>query len=200
MILAIEAAVAGGSLSLLSEGSTIAAWAGDSNVSRAEELLPAIATMMAETKFSKADISMIAVAAGPGSFTGIRIGLSTALGLAAGLAVAHASVSLLEAMAGAVPAGGPCLVAIPMGRSSICIQHFEKGSPTSEPQTITEPEFTNITSRSSKTIVIHEALAMHCVDAGDVVNLGSNLSQFVGVFSTAHPSHTEDPLFITKSF
>src|SRR5687768_3236700 len=98
-ILAIESAISGGSLSLIVDGSEAGHWIGTSGVSKAEELLVNIDHLLNKHCTLRAEIDLIAVSAGPGSFTGIRIGLATALGLKAGLQVSMASGSVLKAIA-----------------------------------------------------------------------------------------------------
>lgn len=124
LILAIEAAVRGGSIALVQNSHEIAAWHGKEAVSRAEELLPNIADLLEQTKIRKKDVKLIAVSNGPGSYTGIRIGLSTALGLARALEIECVGVSLLPAIAIMHSRGSKCLVVIPIGRTEFCWQQF----------------------------------------------------------------------------
>ena len=65
----------------------------------AETLLPHIAELLNETGLSWEGVAAIAVSIGPGSFTGLRIGLSTAKGLAYGWDIPVAGVSTLLAVA-----------------------------------------------------------------------------------------------------
>jgi tRNA threonylcarbamoyladenosine biosynthesis protein TsaB len=71
-----------------------------------ERLMPLLDRMLQESGIEREAIGAIAVAAGPGSFTGLRIGLATARGLVQGLAVPAVPVSTLEALAEAVPTPG----------------------------------------------------------------------------------------------
>jgi len=71
-----------------------------------ERLMPLLDLMLQESGIEREQIEAIAVAAGPGSFTGLRIGLAAARGLAQGLAVPAVPVSTLEALAEAVPTPG----------------------------------------------------------------------------------------------
>lgn len=64
-----------------------------------EALLPQISVMMRSAGVTVADLGLIAVSAGPGSFTGVRVGCAAAKGLAFGKDVPCAGVSSLEAMA-----------------------------------------------------------------------------------------------------
>ena len=64
-----------------------------------ETLLPAIELMLKNANLTLDDMHLIAVSAGPGSFTGVRIGVATAKGLAFGRELPCAGVSSLEALA-----------------------------------------------------------------------------------------------------
>ena len=64
-----------------------------------ETLLPAIEIMLKNANLTLDDMELIAVSAGPGSFTGVRIGVATAKGLAFGRELPCAGVSSLQALA-----------------------------------------------------------------------------------------------------
>jgi tRNA threonylcarbamoyladenosine biosynthesis protein TsaB len=74
----------------------------------ASEILPALDGCIARIGARSSEIELIAVSVGPGSFTGLRVGLATAQGLALGLGAPLAGVGTLEALAAAAIAdGGP---------------------------------------------------------------------------------------------
>lgn len=202
MLLAIESAIAGGSVSLMLKDTPTASWKGTSDVSRAEDLLPAIATLMSANGIDRGDISTLAVSAGPGSFTGIRIGVSTAMGLAAGLSIPIVSASILKAMASTVM-GENVLAAVPMGRSAVCVQEFDTTGPeplsTKEPATVTESEFAQKVMTADGKIVVHGSLTKFC-EEWPAVDLGFDLARVLGKYCLTHPGEREKPLFISKSF
>src|SRR5512135_2530897 len=63
------------------------------------QLMPQVASLLARQHLQKADIGAFAVVSGPGSFTGLRVGLSAVKGLAEILGRPIAAVSMLEAIA-----------------------------------------------------------------------------------------------------
>jgi len=89
------------------------------------QLVPQIAALLAKHGFSKADIGGFAVVAGPGSFTGIRVGLAAIKALAEVLEKPIAAVSLLEAIA--VSGGSPGRVTALMdaGRGEVYAGEYE---------------------------------------------------------------------------
>ena len=66
-------------------------------------LLPALSELLGEMSLSPGDASQVVVGRGPGSFTGVRIGVATAKGLAHGLGVPLFGVGTLDAIAWGVP-------------------------------------------------------------------------------------------------
>lgn len=71
----------------------------DNGLTQSELLLPMIENLLKELKLSFSDIELFAVSAGPGSFTGVRIGVALLKGLAFGKNLPCVSISTLEALA-----------------------------------------------------------------------------------------------------
>jgi tRNA threonylcarbamoyladenosine biosynthesis protein TsaB len=76
-------------------------------VSRASTLLEDVDALLRQAGLRPADVDALAVGIGPGSFTGIRIGLAAARGLALSLGVPDAGVSTLDALAAGAPGAMP---------------------------------------------------------------------------------------------
>jgi tRNA threonylcarbamoyladenosine biosynthesis protein TsaB len=86
-----------------------------------EELLPAVARAFASAREELSGCERIAVCAGPGSFTGVRVGLATAWGIGRALGIPVEAVSTLEALAEAARHPGLLRVAafLDAGRSEL---------------------------------------------------------------------------------
>jgi len=128
--LAIETAISGGSLAILENGEILATSVGQQSRSRAEDILIELDHLLSGNHVNKHDISKIFVSAGPGSFTGIRIGVATAKGLARALAIDLKPVSLLESLAAAAATDGKLAVVLFVGREAYCFQVFERTAET----------------------------------------------------------------------
>lgn len=87
------------------------------------QLVPQIAALLDRHGFRKNDIDGFAVASGPGSFTGLRVGLAAIKALAEVLNKPIAAVSLLEAIASAV-AEVPVLAALDAGRGEVYVGEY----------------------------------------------------------------------------
>lgn len=99
IILNIETATKNCSVSLAKNGDILAIKElNNGNYSHAELLHQFIKDVLAEQKMNQSDIDAIAVSKGPGSYTGLRIGVSTAKGLCFALDVPLISVNTLEAL------------------------------------------------------------------------------------------------------
>jgi tRNA threonylcarbamoyladenosine biosynthesis protein TsaB len=89
------------------------------------QLVPQIAALLAKHGFSKADIGGFAVVAGPGSFTGIRVGLAAIKALAEVLQKPIAAVSLLEAVAVSGGSQGKVTAVMDAGRGEVYAGEYE---------------------------------------------------------------------------
>jgi tRNA threonylcarbamoyladenosine biosynthesis protein TsaB len=89
------------------------------------QLVPQISALLAGHGFSKHDIGVFAVATGPGSFTGLRVGLAAIKALAEVLQQPIAGVSLLEAVASASSVTGLVLAVMDAGRGEVFAGAYE---------------------------------------------------------------------------
>jgi tRNA threonylcarbamoyladenosine biosynthesis protein TsaB len=102
-VLAVETSTLAGGVALVDGERLVAEYLLDISVTHSERLLAAIDTVMADAGWTPGDLQGLAVAVGPGSFTGLRVGISTVKGLALALGIPVAAVPTLDAIAAAVP-------------------------------------------------------------------------------------------------
>lgn len=126
IILSIETAVRGGSVSILRGGREIDFWVGQSEISKSEDILEEIKKLLDRNGIDKKFIKLIMFSNGPGSFTGIRIGAATALGLRRTLKCESAGTSVLDSMTALAAAENQTVItAVPFGRGQMCHRLFE---------------------------------------------------------------------------
>jgi tRNA threonylcarbamoyladenosine biosynthesis protein TsaB len=97
----------------------------------AEHLMGVIAAALEAAASGYADLGAIAVSVGPGSFTGLRVGVSTARGLALALRIPAIGVTTLEALAAEAAAmfpGRAVLAALDAGREEIHAALYDKAA------------------------------------------------------------------------
>ncbi len=103
LVLGIDTATLVCSVALAREGSIVGEYSLNIKKTHSQRLMPLIAGLLNDADLNKEDISGIAVASGPGSFTGIRIGMATARALAQGLKVPLVGVPTLDILAAQFP-------------------------------------------------------------------------------------------------
>ncbi len=136
LILALETAQGGGSVSLVGKQGVVAAREGQSRTSKAEELTLLVDDLLAAADVSKCGLAAIAVSNGPGSLTGIRVGIAYARGLADALEIPLREISILEALQSSVEGvAGNSIAAVNSGKNEISYRVFENN-----PQELTTSE------------------------------------------------------------
>ncbi|CAN7469147.1 tRNA (adenosine(37)-N6)-threonylcarbamoyltransferase complex dimerization subunit type 1 TsaB [Phenylobacterium sp. LjRoot225] len=99
-----------------------------------ERLAPMAERVMADAGLSFSDLQRIGVTIGPGSFTGLRVGLAFAKGLASALDIPLVGVGTLEALA--AEAAGLVFAAVDARRDQVYLQGFEDGRPLMAPDAL----------------------------------------------------------------
>jgi tRNA threonylcarbamoyl adenosine modification protein YeaZ len=124
LILAADTSLPILSVALVLDDSLLGAIALEGRSSRNEKLLPAIDWLLTEGGIDRKSIDLFAVTRGPGSFTGVRIGLATMQGLALALGKSICAMSTHEAIA---PESERVAVVDDAGRGEFYVSVFESG-------------------------------------------------------------------------
>lgn len=90
------------------------------------QLIPTLAALLKKHGYSVKDLGGFAAASGPGSFTGLRVGLSAIKGLAETLHKPIATVSVLEALASLADREGKIAAAMDAGRKEVFLGLYQK--------------------------------------------------------------------------
>lgn len=111
-ILAFESSAIAASVAYWRDGAPVASAFQASGLTHSSTLLPMAQSLLANAGLSMADVDVLAVAHGPGSFTGLRIGVSLVKGLAFERDLPCVGVSTLEALANCMPRRDAVLCAV----------------------------------------------------------------------------------------
>jgi tRNA threonylcarbamoyladenosine biosynthesis protein TsaB len=112
IVLGIDTALEACSAAVLADGRILAARTEPMSRGHQERLAPLVAEVMAEAGLAFSAVDRVGVTIGPGSFTGLRVGLAFAKGLCLSLAVPCVGVGALEAVARTAEARAPDAMAL----------------------------------------------------------------------------------------
>jgi tRNA threonylcarbamoyladenosine biosynthesis protein TsaB len=122
------------------------------------QLIPTLSAALSNAGKQRSEIELLAVASGPGSFTGLRVGLSTVKALAEVLHVPVVAISVLEAIAFATGKQGALLAALDAQRSEVFVGEFEaevNAITTKREALVTAIDFTTWLSEKNPALVAY---------------------------------------------
>jgi tRNA threonylcarbamoyl adenosine modification protein YeaZ len=134
LVLAADTSLSLLSVALVRDETLVGAVALEGRGSRNEKLLPSIDWLLAENAIARNEIDLFAVTRGPGSFTGVRIGLATIQGLALALDRPVCAMSTHEAIAWGEQ--GSVAVIDDAGRGELFLSVYESGEETQSPRLV----------------------------------------------------------------
>jgi tRNA threonylcarbamoyladenosine biosynthesis protein TsaB len=136
-ILAIDTCLDACSVAVCADGRVLAAASEPMPRGHQERLAPLAEAMMAAAHLAFKDLGRVAVTVGPGSFTGLRVGLAFAKGLALALDIPCVGIGTLEALAETAGGGGGLVGAvIDAHRGQVYLQIFIDGRPVMAPDVL----------------------------------------------------------------
>lgn len=126
-ILALETTDRIGSVAALDGANPLLEMALDESQRSAQSLAPAVQALLARAAWQPADVSLVAVSIGPGSFTGLRVGVTFAKVFAYSVGATTLGINTLEAIAAAAPEDVSQLTAVmDAQRGDLVVQSFTR--------------------------------------------------------------------------
>lgn len=140
-VLALDTATAACSVAVMCDGGIRAHRHVTMDRGHAEALMPMVEQAMTVARLAYADLDLLATTVGPGTFTGLRVGLAAARGLALATRLPIVGVTTLEALAHGVPrearAGRAVVAVIDARRGEVYVQGFAADlTPLDEPEVV----------------------------------------------------------------
>ena len=169
MILGVDSSQPLLSVALVDGERTLGAATVRGEASRNEKLLPMVDWLLREAGVERHDLRLLAVTRGPGSFTGLRIGLATVQGIARASSAVICAMSTLQA---AAFDGGslPVLVTSDAGRGELYAAAYRGLDPVREPEIVSEREAEDLARSTDRRIDLRVE--------GDAINVALRAARF----------------------
>ena len=198
LVLAIETAGSACSAAVARDGAIAAHDRRTMRHGHAEALMPMIAAIADAAGVAPLDLDRVAVAVGPGGFTGIRAGIAAAQGIALAVDAALIGVTCFAAVAAPLqlrgPGTAPLLVALDSRRAELYVQLFgAPGAPLSQPTALPPADLPDLIAASAtggRLIVAGDAAeiaAAALCNAVDAVVLPETAADARGVVAALRP-------------
>ncbi len=163
-VLGIETSSRRGTVALVEDGRVISVAGTEAPGGHAPYMLGLVDHVLSDAGWAKTTLDRVAVGTGPGSFTGIRVGIALAQGIALGLGRPVLGVSSLRAMAQAVPesiAGARCAVVDARRNDVFCAEYDADGAERRAPTAVRRENLTGwLASAPEPRVVIGEMAAL----------------------------------------
>ncbi|MFN2238796.1 MAG: tRNA (adenosine(37)-N6)-threonylcarbamoyltransferase complex dimerization subunit type 1 TsaB [Thermoanaerobaculia bacterium] len=157
LILSVDASLPLFSIALTRGNDTIAAYAAEGKGSRNEKLLAAVDWILAEVSVGRSELDLLVVTRGPGSFTGVRVGLATIEGLAFAIDRPVCALSTHEAAIGGRT--DEVLVWSDAGRGEWYLAAFAGGEESIPPSLASQADLETLKGRIRTHLELEELIA-----------------------------------------
>jgi tRNA threonylcarbamoyladenosine biosynthesis protein TsaB len=157
-ILALDTSMTACSVALWRHGGVVQSQRRDMERGHAEALMPMVRDVLDGAGYAAADLDLVAVTVGPGAFTGLRIGLAAARGLALAAGLPCFGASTTETVAHAVTeqerSGATLVVALNSKRDDIYAQAFDADlEPLAEPRALLAQDVAELVTAGGRVVV-----------------------------------------------
>ena len=187
-VLAFDTATRACSVALWCDGSILASAARKMERGQSEALMPMVVDVLGEANMGFDGLDALAVTIGPGGFTGLRIGLAAARGMALASRLPVFGVTTLEVVAHSVPEhernGKTVLVALDTKRADHYVQAFSDALiPLCEPQALASEVLSQLVGPGDLILAGDAAASVHqaLCDQGCYQKININISRSSGV-------------------
>lgn len=144
MVLGIDTCTRWLNLALVEDGGAVVGEVHEEVATHTTRLVPALDALLVSCAVGRADLSATGVIVGPGSFTGLRVGLAAALGLAKALTIPVFGLDSLTALARAAAGEGEGVALLDARRSQVYARWFVRqggeAAPLGEPKALSPVE------------------------------------------------------------
>jgi tRNA threonylcarbamoyladenosine biosynthesis protein TsaB len=136
LVFVLDTALSSASAAVVQDGQVLAKRTEPMDRGHAERVAGLVRTMRSEAGVEFAAVTRIGVTVGPGSFTGLRVGLAFAKGLALALSVPCVGVGTLAALAKSAGTQGRIAAVLDARRGQVYLQIFEDETPLTQPEVL----------------------------------------------------------------
>ena len=181
------------SVALLQDKTVVAQTQKEMTRGQGEALIPMIQNLLAQAKFQIADVNRIAVSVGPGSFTGVRVGLAAARGMGLALNIPVYGITTLQAMA--FQTTGHVLALLDTKRGDYYTQQFQDGMPSEQP---TIRSLTDIQALPDIALTGPAAATVSAQTNHQIANNRLSMAVAIGLYSLIQTG-TPEPLYLREA-